>query len=372
MIEKQKENLTKKYGNEHLSDTDSTEKWFSAFIRYAVEHNICSIASHAPLADEIDQSMLKIEDRDTIEYPKRLKLERIIPVNGPFFLVLNDQDAKRNRRYLFYAAIVLFLILICCLFPVWPFKLKYYAWSFVYYLSLTYILISVLRLVLFTGLWFFCINFWLFPNLYDEDLGVIDSFIPLYSLSFEKPRSGSILTRVIAILLLTSTTYQLNKQVSFMEFPDTTYQLLSQAFDWGVNKISFGADEIVVDRYFDEMLPPHERLNKYWELCSKGCDFESFSELKSICYFDCQCLKELKDSRCTTKCEHEVVQDFRHRLQLCETNPEVIANERIMFEKEQELNKSIATKAEDSTEEEAVVSDNDHVESPEDEEAFQV
>ncbi|XP_075591158.1 uncharacterized protein LOC142598079 [Dermatophagoides farinae] len=85
-----------------------------------------------------------------------------------------------------------------------------------------------------------------------------------------------------------------------------------------------------------------------------------------------ECLKELKDSRCTTKCEHEVVQDFRHRLQLCETNPEVIANERIMFEKEQELNKSIATKAEDSTEEEAVVSDNDHVESPEDEEAFQV
>nr|XP_027202215.1 DNA replication licensing factor MCM6-like [Dermatophagoides pteronyssinus] len=84
------------------------------------------------------------------------------------------------------------------------------------------------------------------------------------------------------------------------------------------------------------------------------------------------CLKELKDSRCTTKCEHEVVQDFRHRLQLCETNPEVIANERIMFEKEQELNKSTATKAEDSTEEEAVVSDNDHVESPEDEEAFQV
>ena len=41
----------------------------------------------------------------------------------------------------------------------------------------------VLRLVLYLFLWFFGYQFWLLPNLFNEDAGFIDSFIPLTEFS---------------------------------------------------------------------------------------------------------------------------------------------------------------------------------------------
>jgi translocation protein SEC62 len=40
-----------------------------------------------------------------------------------------------------------------------------------------------LRLVTFVALWFFGFDFWILPNLFNEEAGVLESFQPFYSVS---------------------------------------------------------------------------------------------------------------------------------------------------------------------------------------------
>ncbi len=50
--------------------------------------------------------------------------------------------------------------------------------------------IIVLRLVVFVLLWFAGFDCWILPNMFNEDCGIIDSFIPAYSVGFihQKPK----------------------------------------------------------------------------------------------------------------------------------------------------------------------------------------
>ncbi|GMH94349.1 hypothetical protein TL16_g12882 [Triparma laevis f. inornata] len=89
--------------------------------------------------------------------------------------------------------------LACVCFPIWPQMLKVWVW----YLSVTLLLlifgICVLRGVVFIVFWIIGRDFWILPNLFDESLGVAESFVPLYS--FEKS-SGSPMFRAVVLCLI--------------------------------------------------------------------------------------------------------------------------------------------------------------------------
>ena len=84
--------------------------------------------------------------------------------------------------------------LFCVCFPIWPNFLKVFAW----YMSVSFLLLIfflvTFRGFLFLGVWILGYDFWFLPNLFDEQLGFIDSFKPLYS--FEKTKEGQLYYRI--------------------------------------------------------------------------------------------------------------------------------------------------------------------------------
>lgn len=84
--------------------------------------------------------------------------------------------------------------LFCVCFPIWPNFLKVFAW----YMSVSFLLLIfflvTLRGLLFLFVWIIGYDFWFLPNLFDEQLGFIDSFKPLYS--FDKTKEGQLMYRV--------------------------------------------------------------------------------------------------------------------------------------------------------------------------------
>merc|ERR1712232_39687 len=92
--------------------------------------------------------------------------------------------------------------LFCTCFPIWPNFLKVFVW----YLSVTILLflflLITIRGLLFLLIWVLGYNFWFLPNLFDEKLGFVDSFQPLYS--FESTKSGQLPYRIAVALSLSS------------------------------------------------------------------------------------------------------------------------------------------------------------------------
>lgn len=88
--------------------------------------------------------------------------------------------------------IVLFLLVTC--FPIWPNILKLILW----YISCTALIVIVLTILIrwfmFLFVWIFGYEFWILPNLFDEERTVVDSFKPVYS--FEKTGPGQLWWRI--------------------------------------------------------------------------------------------------------------------------------------------------------------------------------
>jgi translocation protein SEC62 len=105
--------------------------------------------------------------------------------DGYYMWIYNGPQAK---VYLGAAALVA-VILAGVLFPLWPNFLKLGVW----YLSVAVLClvgvffgIAIVRLILYIISYpFLPRGFWLFPNLF-EDVGIIDSFIPLYGFDEDK------------------------------------------------------------------------------------------------------------------------------------------------------------------------------------------
>ena len=92
--------------------------------------------------------------------------------------------------------------LFCVCFPIWPNFLKVFAW----YMSVSFLLLIfflvTFRGFLFLGVWILGYDFWFLPNLFDEQLGFIDSFKPLYS--FEKTKEGQLYYRIRIVVAFSS------------------------------------------------------------------------------------------------------------------------------------------------------------------------
>ncbi|CAF1110113.1 unnamed protein product [Rotaria sordida] len=90
------------------------------------------------------------------------------------------------KQYIMGALLVIGCIGVC-LFPLWPAEVR----TGVYYLSMVLasllgllLSLAVIKYIIFAGVWLLTmgkIKFWLLPNL-TEDVGFIESFIPLYTL----------------------------------------------------------------------------------------------------------------------------------------------------------------------------------------------
>lgn len=92
---------------------------------------------------------------------------------------ISDWDRKKG---LLYSAILILIIFAGVMFPLWPESVRTGVW----YLSLGSLwlfgglmVLAIIRLIIYAFSLVLGKGFWLFPNLF-ADVGIIDSFIPLY------------------------------------------------------------------------------------------------------------------------------------------------------------------------------------------------
>jgi translocation protein SEC62 len=84
--------------------------------------------------------------------------------------------------------------LFCVCFPIWPNFLKVFTWYMsVSFLLFCFFLITV-RGFAFLMIWILGYDFWFLPNLFDESLGFVDSFKPVYS--YDRTKEGQLMYRV--------------------------------------------------------------------------------------------------------------------------------------------------------------------------------
>uniref|UniRef100_A0A6S8BIM4 Translocation protein SEC62 n=1 Tax=Aureoumbra lagunensis TaxID=44058 RepID=A0A6S8BIM4_9STRA len=115
-------------------------------------------------------------------------------------------------------------------FPIWPHFLKVYLW----YCSVTLLIFMVvflsLRAILFMDFWIIGYDFWIFPNLFDESLSVIDSFKPTYS--FENGAPGQRYYRFALVTSLISfAIYCYNQPTDFDTFLAAQRDFVSDLYE---------------------------------------------------------------------------------------------------------------------------------------------
>jgi translocation protein SEC62 len=192
---------------------------------------------------------------DKAKYPKRLiaveqdlgccetphhdtKIESLTKFenNKNIFYLVNIQ--RSNRKLYFYLICCVVGVLMYCLFPVWPYEVKIAVWWVSYILLIILLILNLVRYTLFITLYIFGLDFWLFPNMYDDKAGFFDSFKPLYTYNKREENWITILVRLaIAIgFLYASVTIYMNPQLI-----DDLYEHVIEAgadfFDWGKNHV---------------------------------------------------------------------------------------------------------------------------------------
>lgn len=156
-------------------------------------------------------------------------------------------DIHRSKGSVYmWLAIVVVGVLMYCLFPVWPVEVKIAVWWICYILLNLMVGVIVIRLIVYGFMYVFGLDFWVFPNLFDEKLGVLDSFKPF--VSYIK-RTESMITLVVRacifgfIAYLCWTVYDNPSTVN--DFGQHVADIYVDFFEWGKEKvINYGVRKI--------------------------------------------------------------------------------------------------------------------------------
>ena len=89
-----------------------------------------------------------------------------------------DIKSKSQSKILFLAIALALSIIAIILFPLWPFTVKLAIYNVLFYFSASLLGLIFFRLILYIVLFPFGIDFWIFPNMFDDDLGLMESFLP--------------------------------------------------------------------------------------------------------------------------------------------------------------------------------------------------
>lgn len=137
------------------------------------------------------------------------------------------EGSKTIRNIMTALLIIGFLIITC--FPIWPQWAKVALW----YMSVTFLIFIaifvVVRLFIFFILWMIGYEYWLLPNIFDDNLSVADSFVPLYSLRVTD--SSERIYRVVGLIAFTCfCVWVWNQPTDFDEYMELTKQFTDDIY----------------------------------------------------------------------------------------------------------------------------------------------
>jgi translocation protein SEC62 len=153
-----------------------------------------------------------------------------------FYVVYLEEDKKVTYFWLIVAIVA---VLGFCLFPVWPIEVKIGIWWISYILLWFMLSLMMIRLIIFGLIYPTGQDFWLFPNLFDDKLGIIDSFKPLYSTC---KRDETLMTRLFKIAIVLFILYCC---YFIYENPNSPEDLLEHIKEIYVDVFDYGKDKII-------------------------------------------------------------------------------------------------------------------------------
>jgi translocation protein SEC62 len=186
-------------------------------------------------------------------WPSRVAVaaEQVYDQKGYYMVVYEDSDPTMRRVLL---GIIVTVTLFLCMFPAWPMYLKIGAWHVLVAFSTSLLALTVVRMIAFVLVWCVGADFWIFPNMNDEYLGLVDSFKPLYSFEWRKDEKLMLICRFASILMLAGTSYQLAQTHELKDVTDFVQTAYLDVVEWGVDKLTKTPDV--------KMLPSWEQIEK--------------------------------------------------------------------------------------------------------------
>lgn len=141
------------------------------------------------------------------------------------------------------------------LFPLWPQSMKVVIW----YISVTFLVFMmvfiVVRLLLFFVGWILGYEFWVLPNVFDDDATVSESFDPYWS--FEPTGEGQMSYRIGSLVFVFSIGYYIaNQPTDWDVVVDAQYQFMSDLYSGNLLSDSSQEDKDNIDK----VIPTVEEL----------------------------------------------------------------------------------------------------------------
>eukprot|EP01066_Platyproteum_vivax_P014076 Platyproteum_vivax@DN6331_c0_g1_i1.p1 len=280
-------------------------------------------AQYQPLTEEEDA----VDKRP--KWPKRLARTQNQQFDEASFYLLVWEGSK-TLRYIALVALIVGVLLVC-LFPAYPFWAKLGIWYVTVFLSAAVLLLVALRLLNFLLFWFVGYDFWVFPNLFDENATVIDSFIPLYSFEKRGDGWGMFAVRVSAAVLMAVSLYQLNQVHSVEEIGQFAKTSLLDILEWGEKNFAALPEpkgkKLPTLQQIEERLSEDNSTDVFGNYTASGeaaeesgttgdvtdewtcltkCGYKDEAALHQNCIYSCACLADVVQSACFASCNKEV------------------------------------------------------------------
>lgn len=173
--------------------------------------------------------------------PTRLKpaegRQDFIPKNDTYYII--KWEGSKTFQHMMMALVIVG-VLCCTMFSAWPIWAKVGVWYCTVSFCTFFAALLVVRLFCYVALWCIGIEFWIFPNLDDADLGILDSLKPFYS--FERRRDGwfMLCLRLAAIAVAGTSSWQIAQSYSFNDGAEVITNMLLDINDWGLKRVTEG------------------------------------------------------------------------------------------------------------------------------------
>lgn len=130
------------------------------------------------------------------------------------------------------------------LFNLWPLWLKIGIWYFSFYTLMFLLGLILVRLFIWLFLFHFGVDFWIFPNLFADNLGPLESFLPLYFFEKRADDMKMVGVRVLSAVSLVFLVYILSQEPENMDnLSSFTNDSMNDLFNWGNDRFVLGRIE---------------------------------------------------------------------------------------------------------------------------------
>lgn len=147
------------------------------------------------------------------------------------------QEPEGNDKYQsLYLGLIIFAIIACMCFRLWPLWLKKGIWYLSFYLLVFLVVTAVFRVILWGFLYHFGFEVWLFPNYWIDSNDPRDSFLPVWSYEVRDDmfEFRSIIFRIISGSLIVYMGYQFcQDEKNIEDLKDLAQNGISDLFEYG-------------------------------------------------------------------------------------------------------------------------------------------